>query len=90
MQKHDPALDTLLDLVFRRACFAEAEPPRERAAFEAALDRGRAELHSSLEEIVSAAAGWFAQARDVRRLLDDPRARVLAEAARESLSLIHI
>ena len=80
----DALVDTLLDLVFRRACFAEAEPPRERAAFEAALDRGRAELHSTLEEIASIAAGWFAQARDVRRLLDDTRARVLAEAAVES------
>jgi ATP-dependent helicase HrpA len=80
----DALVETLLDLVFRRACFAAAEPPRERAAFEAALDHGRAELHSSLEEIASAAAGWFAQARDVRRLLDDPRARTLAEAAQES------
>jgi ATP-dependent helicase HrpA len=80
----DALVDTLLDLVFRRACFAEAEPPRERAAFEAALERGRAELHSSLEEIASAAAGWFAQARDVRRLLDDPRAKALAAAAQES------
>ncbi len=80
----DALVDTLLDLAFRRACFAEAEPPRERAAFDAALDRGRTELHSSLEEIVATAAGWFAQARDVRRLLDDPRARVLGEAAQES------
>jgi ATP-dependent helicase HrpA len=80
----DALVETLLDLIFRHACFAEAEPPRQRAAFDAALDRGRAELHSSLEEIASAATGWFAQARDVRRLLDDPRARVLAEAAQES------
>jgi ATP-dependent helicase HrpA len=80
----DALVDTLLDLVFRRACFAEAEPPRERAAFEAALDRGRAELHSSLEEIASVATGWFTQARDVRRLLDDPRAKALPEAAQES------
>jgi len=80
----DALVETLLDLVFRRACFAAAEPPRERAAFEAALDHGRTELHSSLEEIASAATGWFAQARDVRRLLDDPRARTLAEAAQES------
>jgi ATP-dependent helicase HrpA len=80
----DALIDTLLDLVFRRACFAEGEPPRKRAAFEAALDAGRAELHSSLEEIAAAAAGWFAQARDVRRLLDDSRARVLAEAAQET------
>jgi ATP-dependent helicase HrpA len=80
----DALVDTLLDLVFRRACFGEAEPPRERAAFEAALDRGRAGLHAALEEIVTAASGWFAQARDVRRLLDDPRAGGLAEAAQES------
>jgi ATP-dependent helicase HrpA len=80
----DVLVETLLDLVFRRACFAAAEPPRERAAFDTALDRGRAELHSTLEEIASAAAGWFAQARDVRRLLDDPRTRALAEAAQES------
>jgi ATP-dependent helicase HrpA len=80
----DALVETLLDLVLRRACFADADPPRERAAFEAALDRGRAELHSRLEEITSAAAGWFAQAREVRRLLDDSRARPLAEAAQES------
>jgi len=80
----DALVDTLLDLIFRRACFADAEPPRARTAFEAALDRGRGELHSSLEEIASAATGWFAQARDVRRLLDDPRARAVAEAAQES------
>jgi ATP-dependent helicase HrpA len=80
----DALVETLLDLVFRRACFGAAEPPRERTAFEAALDRGRAELHSSLEEIASAATGWFAQARDVRRLLDDPRAKALPEAAQES------
>jgi ATP-dependent RNA helicase HrpA len=80
----DALIDALLDLVFRRACFAEGEPPRNRAAFEAALERGRSEVHSSLEEIVAAAAGWFAAARDVRRLLDDSRARALAEAAQET------
>jgi ATP-dependent helicase HrpA len=80
----DALIDTLLDLVFRRACFAEGEPPRKRAAFEAALEGGRGELYSSLEEIVAAAGGWFAQARDVRRLLDDSRARPLAEAAQET------
>jgi len=78
----DALIDTLLDLVFRRACFAEGEPPRNRAAFEAALEGGRSGLHSSLEEIVAAAVGWFALARDVRRLLDDSRA--VAEAAQET------
>jgi ATP-dependent helicase HrpA len=80
----DALIDTLLDLVFRRACFADGEPPRNRAAFEAALEGGRSELHASLEEILAAAAGWFALARDVRRLLDDPRARALAEPAQEA------
>jgi ATP-dependent helicase HrpA len=80
----DALVDTLLDLIFRRACFGDSEPPRERAAFEAALERGRAELHTTLEEVASAAAGWFSQARDVRRLLDDPRAKVLGEAVHES------
>jgi ATP-dependent helicase HrpA len=80
----DALIDTLLDMVFRRACFADGEPPRNRAAFEAALEGGRSELHASLEEIVAAAVGWFALARDVRRLLDDTRARALAEAAQEA------
>jgi ATP-dependent helicase HrpA len=80
----DALIDTLLDLVFRRACFADGEPPRNRVAFEAAIEGGRGELHASLEEIVAAAAGWFALARDVRRLLDDPRARALAEPAQEA------
>jgi ATP-dependent helicase HrpA len=80
----DALVDTLLDQAFRRSCFGEGEPPRKRAAFEAALDAVRAALHSSLEEIAAAAAGWFAQARDVRRLLEDSRATVLAEAAQET------
>jgi ATP-dependent helicase HrpA len=80
----DALIDALLDLTFRRACFADGEPPRNRAAFEAALEAGRSELHASLEEIVAAAVGWFALARDVRRLLDDTRARALAEAAQEA------
>ncbi len=80
----DALIDTLLDLVFRSACFAGGEPPRNRAAFESAIDAGRAELHSRLEDIAAAAAGWFAQARGVRRLLDDARARALAEMAEET------
>jgi ATP-dependent helicase HrpA len=81
----DALVETLLQLVFRRACFGEGEVPRARAAFEAALDRGRAHLYSSLEEIVATVAGWFAQAREVRRLLDDPRqCKPMTEAAQEA------
>ena len=53
----DALIDTLLDLVFRSACFAGGEPPRNRAAFESALDAGRAELHSRLEDITAGGGG---------------------------------
>ncbi|HZW80198.1 MAG TPA: DUF3418 domain-containing protein, partial [Candidatus Deferrimicrobiaceae bacterium] len=76
--------DCLLQMTFRRACFDDAEPPRTRDAFESAVDRGRALLHPSLEEISAAATAWFAEARAVRRALDDPRASLLTEAAEES------
>jgi len=76
--------EVLLHLVFRRACFNDGEPPRSRAAFEAAVEAGRAQLHPALEHIGSMAGGWFAQARAVRRLIDDPRARSHAAAAQET------
>jgi ATP-dependent helicase HrpA len=76
--------DLLLQLTFRRACFGEAQAPRTRAAFEAAVDQARAHLHPALAEITATAAGWFAEARAVRRLLEDPRARPHAAAARET------
>ena len=59
-------------------------PPRTRAAFEAAVDRGRAQLYPSLEQVTAIVADWFAEARAVRRLLDDPRARSHAAAAEET------
>jgi ATP-dependent helicase HrpA len=80
----DALTDLILQLVFRRACFDEADPPRVRAAFEAAVDRARARLYPSLEEVTAIVTGWFAEARAVRRLLDDPRARSHAAAAEES------
>jgi ATP-dependent helicase HrpA len=79
-------LDTILHLTFRRACFGDADAPRTRVAFESALDRGRAALHSSLGSVTEAVGAWLAQARAVRRLLDDPRARAHAEAAAETLA----
>ena len=76
--------DLLLQMTFRRACFDEAEPPRTKSAFDAAVEAGRAELHPALEQVVTLVAGWFAEARAVRRLLDDPRARAHAAAAQET------
>jgi ATP-dependent helicase HrpA len=71
----DALVDLMLELAFRRACFEDRDAPRTRAEFEASVDRGRAELHPALETIAGTAEGWFAQAREVRRLLEDPRAR---------------
>jgi len=76
--------DLLLQWTFRRACFADAEAPRTRDAFDEAVDRGRARLHPCLDEIFADAAHWFTQARAVRRALEDPRTALLAEAAGES------
>jgi ATP-dependent helicase HrpA len=76
--------DCLLQLAFRRACFGDAEAPRTREAFESAVDQGRAQLHSCLQEIMAAARGWFTEARAVRRALEDPRAARLTDAAEES------
>ena len=59
--RRDALIDLLLQLSFRRACFADREPPRTRAAFESAVDRGRAELHAMLDGDRRRAAGWFAR-----------------------------
>jgi ATP-dependent helicase HrpA len=74
----------LLQLSCRRACFADAEPPRRREAFESAVDRGRADAHEMLEQAIAEVGGWLTEARNVRRLLDDPRARGYAKAAEET------
>jgi ATP-dependent helicase HrpA len=77
-------VEALLQLVFRRACFGEADAPRAREAYEKAVDQGRARLHPCLEEIVAAAMAWFSEARAVRRALDDPGSTLLADAVEES------
>ncbi len=79
--------DVLLQRVFGSACFGDAEAPRTRAAFEHAVERGRVSLHEVLAEITRCAQNWFAEARAVRRLADDPRARSsLAAPAAETLA----
>jgi ATP-dependent helicase HrpA len=76
--------DTLLHLVFRRACFDDAAAPRTREAFDKAVEQGRARLYPCLAEVSLAALGWFTEARAVRRLLDDPRLQKLGAATAES------
>ncbi len=80
----DALTDLLLQMTFRRACFDETDPPRTKSAFDAAVEAGRAELHPALEQVIALVTGWFAEARAVRRLLDDPRARAHAAAAQET------
>ncbi len=80
----DALTGTLLHLAFRRACFQDAGPPTTRGAFEAAVDAGRERLYPALAELTASARSWFTEAREIRRLLDDPRARSHAAAAEES------
>ncbi len=85
----DALTGALLHLTFRRACFHDADPPTVRGAFEAAVDAGRERLHPALLELTASARSWFAEAREVRRLLDDPRARAHAPLAEESRAHLH-
>jgi ATP-dependent helicase HrpA len=77
-------IEAIVQRVFRRACFGDAEAPRSREAYEAAVEQGRARLHPSLEKIVEGVLGWFTEARAVRRVLDDPRTVLVADAVDES------
>jgi ATP-dependent helicase HrpA len=80
----DALTGTLLHLAFRRACFQDTDPPLAREAFEAAVDAGRERLHPALSELTASARSWFTEARELRRWLDDPRARSHAPLAEES------
>src|SRR6185437_14780421 len=80
----DALEELLLQWVFRRACFGDAEAPRSREAYEQAVDRGRARLHPCLDEIAAQLLRWFTDARAVRRALDESRAPLLADAVDES------
>jgi ATP-dependent helicase HrpA len=77
-------IESTVQRVFRRACFGDAEAPRSRGAYEAAVEQGRARLHPCLDEIIDGSTAWFAEARAVRRALDDPRTTLLADAVDES------
>ncbi len=80
----DALSDALLQLTFREACFPEADAPRIRAQFEAAVDKGREHLHPALEQISAMLENWLTQAGEVRQALDASRVRALADAVDES------
>ena len=77
-------IDMLLQMVFRRACFADHDAPRTRDAFDRAVEQGRARLHPCLEEIVAGVLVWFTEARAIRRALEEPRTEAAADAVAES------
>jgi ATP-dependent helicase HrpA len=82
----DALIDTLLQLTFRSACFAEAEAPRTKAEFEAAVDAGREHLYPCLEQMSAMTLSWLTEAAEVRQTLDDSRVRLLADAVEETRS----
>jgi ATP-dependent helicase HrpA len=72
-----------------RACFDDADPPRTRAAFDAAVNKGREYLYPALDDLMPCARSWFTEARAVRQLLEDPRARATTLLAEESHAHLH-
>jgi ATP-dependent helicase HrpA len=80
----DALIDALLQLTFRGACFAEAEPPRTRSEFEAAVESGRERLYPCLEQMSAMISNWLKEASEVRQALDDSRVRLLAAGAEET------
>ncbi len=80
----DALIDGLLQLTFREACFAQAEAPRTKAEFEAAVDQGRERLYPCLEQMSAMVQAWLKEAGEVRQALDDARVRLLAGAAEET------
>ena len=82
--KSDDSIDLLLQLSFRAACFDDADAPRTRAAFDAAVDRGREHLYGQLEKEIATVSVWFAEAAEVRRALNDSRVSLLQDAVEES------
>jgi ATP-dependent helicase HrpA len=80
----DALTDALLQLTFRSACFADAEAPRTRPEFEAAVEQGRERLYPCLEQVSTMISSWLTEASEVRHALDDSRVRLLAAGAEET------
>lgn len=77
-------IDALLQLTFHRACFGDADAPRNRDSFDLAVERGRERLYPCLEELTALTTSWLTEAHALRRALDDPRIRASQAAAEES------
>ncbi len=80
--------ELLLHWTVASACFDDAVPPRERTAFEAAVERGRGELCAAFDAAVTGVSAWCTAGRAVRATLDEPRARAhlaLAQATQSHL-----
>ena len=80
----DALSDAMLQLTFRAACFADADAPRAKAEFEAAVDKGRERLYPCFEQTNAMIENWLQEAGEVRRALEDSRVRLLAEPAEET------
>ena len=80
----DALIDALLQLTVRCACFAEAEAPRTKTEFEAAVDKGRERLYPCLDQMSTMIQAWLKEAGEVRHTLDDSRVRLQADAAEET------
>ena len=80
----DALIDALLQLTVRCACFAEAEAPRTKTEFEAAVDKGRERLYPCLDQMSTMIQAWLKEAGEVRQTLDDSRVRLQADAAEET------
>jgi ATP-dependent helicase HrpA len=80
----DELIDTLLQMAFARACFADLAAPRTREAFNHAVDQGREQLYPALEEVVATTRGWLGEASLVRRSLDAQAGTSLLAAAEET------
>jgi ATP-dependent helicase HrpA len=77
-------IDMLLQMIFRRACFADLDAPRTRDAFDRAVEQGRARLHPCLEEIAAGTLLWYSEARAIRRGLENLGPNAAGDAAAES------
>jgi ATP-dependent helicase HrpA len=84
----DALIEALISIAVLRACFGNEEPPRGRLAFAGALERARPELHETAVALGAQALNWYAEARAVRRLLEDPRAR--SHPVEAAATLAHI
>ena len=80
----DALAEIILEMTFRRAFFGREDVVRSRSEFDATLEHGREHLMRCFDEIKALVLSWFAEARAVRRLINDPRIWSQLDAARET------